>query len=89
MDSTHGPRTPGRKPMNSTTPVTGAWCGTDNQSSVRAIGSPRTTSCPTLTMARGTLPMCCDKGTITLGGNGSRRIFVFAVSLHDGGCTPR
>jgi hypothetical protein len=75
--------------MNSTTPVTGAWCGTDSHSSLLAIGWPRTSSCPTLTIGRGVLPICCDSGTVTRGANGRRRIRVLAVSLQDGGCTPR
>jgi hypothetical protein len=54
-----------------------------------AIGWPRTTSWPTRTMARGTLPMCCDSGTVTRSGKGSRRILRSAVSLQLGGCTPR
>jgi hypothetical protein len=41
--------------MNSTTPESGEWCGTDSHSSLRAMGSPRTTSWPTRTMARGAL----------------------------------
>jgi hypothetical protein len=53
------------------------------------MGWPRTTSCPTRTIGRGALPMCCDSGTITFGGNGRRRIFLSAVYLQDGGCTPR
>jgi hypothetical protein len=89
MDSTQGPRMPGRRPMNSTTPDSGAWCGTESHSSLRAMGWPRTTSWPTRTMARGVLPMCCDSGTVTRSGKGRRRILRSAVSLQPGGCTPR
>jgi hypothetical protein len=89
IDSIQVPRWPGRRPMNSTTPVTGAWCGTDSHSSLLAMGWPRTTSWPTRTMGLGTLPMCCDSGTVTRAGNGRRRIALVAVSLHEAGCTPR
>ncbi len=44
MASVFGPRALGISRMASTTPVTGAWIGTERKPSAWAIGSPRTTS---------------------------------------------
>src|SRR5487761_1973722 len=84
------PRAEGASAIRSTRPVAGACIGTDTKPSAWAIGSPRTTSWPSRTIAFAGAPVCCERGTTSIGGNGRRRMGRRQVcSLCSGTCTPR
>ncbi len=76
----------GANPMRSTTPEAGECMDTETKPPGSAIFWPRTTSCPSRTMALAGAPVCCDRGMIITGAKGNRRMESPLVSpLFSGG----
>ncbi len=76
--------------MRSTEPVAGECMGTETKPPASAIGSPRTTSCPSRTIGMAGAPVCWERGTTSIGAKAMRRIGRWLVcSLCSGTCTPR
>ena len=84
------PRADGASAMRSTLPVAGACIGTETNPPGFAIGSPRTTSCPSRTIGMAGAPVCCESGTISMRSERQAADWKMAgVSLNSGTWTPR